>query len=208
MLAVVMILFHLSGLRQAHRHEVAWGDVPSWLTFGLLLIGLPVGLVQLNMQRIQLRDQQRELQQSHLILERQQANKVDLTKEPSDVTPASFSLTGKVWMGVVTNGSDRPIRDVACRIRHISGGHLISGARIGELVPMPAAQGGRSFQDLTPGPQAALIRIKQTCGFAFGVRVNEHPTAQVIVRFTDDVGLHWELDQDLHLMKLNNRDDW
>lgn len=208
MLPVIMVLFHIWALRPAHGHEVAWGDVPSWLTFGILLIGLPVGLVQLNMQRIQLRDQQHELQQSHLILERQQANKVDLTKEPSDVKPASFSKPGKVWMSVVTNGSDRPIRNVACRIRHIAGSHLISGARIGELVPMPAVQGGRSFQDLTPEPQAALMRIKQTCGFAFGVRVNDHPIAQVIVRFTDDVGLHWELDQDLHLKKLNNRDDW
>jgi hypothetical protein len=28
------------------------------------------------------------------------------------------------------------------------------------------------------------------------------------VRFTDDAGLHWQIDPDLHLKKLNDRRDW
>jgi hypothetical protein len=28
------------------------------------------------------------------------------------------------------------------------------------------------------------------------------------LRFTDDAGLHWQIDHDLHLRKLDNRDDW
>jgi len=28
------------------------------------------------------------------------------------------------------------------------------------------------------------------------------------VRFTDDAGLHWQIDHDLHLEKLEHRDDW
>jgi hypothetical protein len=30
----------------------------------------------------------------------------------------------------------------------------------------------------------------------------------MVTRFTDDSGLHWELDTDLHLLRLANRDDW
>ena len=28
------------------------------------------------------------------------------------------------------------------------------------------------------------------------------------LRFNDDAGLHWEIDNDLHLRPLDNRDDW
>jgi hypothetical protein len=30
----------------------------------------------------------------------------------------------------------------------------------------------------------------------------------VTARFTDDAGLHWQVDPDLHLKKLPDRSDW
>ena len=45
-------------------------------------------------------------------------------------------------------------------------------------------------------------------GFKFPFPVEDHPDALVKVRFTDDAGLQWEIGHDMHLEKLENRDDW
>jgi hypothetical protein len=207
-LGVVCLAVALWYLWRAHKHSVAWGDVPTWLEFVVVFIGLPAALLQLNMQRIQLREQQRELAEHRLLQDRQQADKVNLTRDQSDSAPATYSATGQVWMAVVTNDSERPIRDVASRIQIVRDGPLIGDARIGELIPMLSAQSGRAFQDLSTGNQVAIIRINHSYGFAFSVGADGHPTAHVMARFTDDAGLHWQLDQDLHLEKLIGRDDW
>jgi hypothetical protein len=178
------------------------------LAFVVVLVGLPAALAQLNMQRIQLRDQQRDAQQRQLILEREQVNHVNITREYSDALPEDSTVTARVWMAVVTNGSERPIRDVKCRIQPVPGEIFNCEPRVGELVPMASAQGGRVFRDLPSGGGVNLIRIGHTCGFSFDVAADEHPMAQVMTRFTDDAGLHWQLDQDLHLQKLDNRHDW
>lgn len=203
--ALALFLWHVW---RAHGHNVAWGDVPTWLAFVTVFIGLPAALLQLNLQRIQLREQQHELRERPLLLERQQADKVDLTRGHSDSPPATYSAPGRVWMAVVTNSSERPIRDVASRIQLVQGGPLLGDARIGELIPNSTLQGGRAFQDRSTDNKAAIIRVSQCYGFAFGVGADEHPMAQVTTRFTDDVGLHWQLDQDLHLKRLDDRDAW
>lgn len=202
---VALALWHLW---RAHGHSVTWGDVPTWLASVAVFIGLPAALLQLNMQRIQLREQQHELREHRLLLERQQADKVNLTRDHSDSTPATYPAKGQVWMAVITNDSERPIREVASRIQLVRGGPLLGNARIGELIPMANVQGGRAFQDRSVENKVAIIRVSHSYGFAFGVGVDEYPTAQVTARFTDDVGLHWQLDQDLHLKKLDDRNDW
>jgi hypothetical protein len=73
---------------------------------------------------------------------------------------------------------------------------------------MAALQAGRAFQDIPETHKVAMIRVNRSYGFAFGVSADDNPSAQVTIRFTDDVGLHWQLDQDLHLQKLENRNDW
>jgi hypothetical protein len=207
-LGVACVALTLWHLWRAHGHSVAWGDVPTWLAFVVVFIGLPAALLQLNMQRIQLREQQHELREHRLLVERQQANKVNITRDRSDSTPATYSATGQVWMAVITNDSERPIRDVASRIQLVQGGPLLGDARIGQLIPMPAVQGGRAFQDRSAENKVVIIRINHSYGFAFSVGSDEYPMAQVTARFTDDVGLHWQLDQDLHLKKLDDRNDW
>jgi hypothetical protein len=203
--AVGSTLWHLW---RAHEHSVAWGDVPTWLASVVVFFGLPAALLQLNMQRVQLREQQRDLAEHRLLLERQQANKVNLTRESSDSSPAAYSGAGQVWMAVISNNSERPIRNVASRIQIERDGPLIGDARIGELIPNSSAQSGRAFEDLLTEHKVVIIRIDNSCGFAFGVGADMHPTAQVAARFTDDAGLHWQLDQDLHLEKLVDRSEW
>jgi len=53
-----------------------------------------------------------------------------------------------------------------------------------------------------------ILRAGGKAGFAFPFAVAEYPQPQYWVRFTDDAGLHWQIDPDLHLEKLANRDDW
>jgi hypothetical protein len=38
--------------------------------------------------------------------------------------------------------------------------------------------------------------------------VEANSNARLAVRFTDDAGLHWQIDQDLHLEQLDNRGNW
>ena len=44
-----------------------------------------------------------------------------------------------------------------------------------------------------------LFVFALTCG---------HPGAHITARFTDDARLYWQIDHDLHLEKLDSRDDW
>jgi len=50
-----------------------------------------------------------------------------------------------------------------------------------------------------------LIRAGSRFGFKTTVPVKDHEVARMMVRFTDDAGLHWEVDPDLHLAKLDSR---
>lgn len=45
-------------------------------------------------------------------------------------------------------------------------------------------------------------------GFLVRLDVSAYPDTRLATRFTDDAGLHWQIDQDLHLQQLDNRDDW
>lgn len=122
---------------------VNWGDVPTWLAFAGAFLGGGAALWQLRLQRIQLTDQTR-------IQERQQANAIDVAGRPVDgaqaqVLPASEGES--VHMVVVANGSDRPIREVACKIEAIEADEKTRRQKpadvCGEVLPMalgPSAQ--------------------------------------------------------------------
>jgi hypothetical protein len=72
------------------------------------------------------------------------------------------------------------------------------------LDPRPPAhsltcQTERRYHSYGPARRPAL---------SFTAGTEEHPKAQVTARLTDDAGLHWQVDPDLHLEKLGDRDDW
>ncbi len=56
------------------------------------------------------------------------------------------------------------------------------------------------------GSRVSLIRADQACGFVFPFGVHDHRMARISARFTDDAGLPWQIDHDLHLEKLEQRD--
>ena len=66
----------------------------------------------------------------------------------------------------------------------------------------------RALIDAPERPDIPLILAGETGAFLFPVGVRLNRDARTAVRFTDDAGLHWQIDHDLHLEKLDNRDDW
>jgi hypothetical protein len=199
-----------------------WADVRAWVTFAVVLVGVPTALIQLNLQRLQLRSQQkvisdeadrnkrrdelldgqlRELEQRAQVLERQQAEAVEFSGEPGASLPNAEDPSKTVHMAVVRNMSGRPIRDVVCRIKPNSvQDYDWEAAVVAELASSPP------FRNPRQGGRALLIRAGQTFGFRFPFPVVDHPDALMKVRFTDDAGLHWEIDSDLRLVKLAGRD--
>ena len=58
------------------------------------------------------------------------------------------------------------------------------------------------------GSTVPLIRAGSQYGFLLRFDIEKNPDARIAARFTDDAGLHWQIDQDLHLESLDKRDDW
>jgi hypothetical protein len=176
-----------------------WNESRGWGTFAVVSFGLAAALWQLGLQRRQLGLLQRDLSQREQILERQQANCIDLT------------WTGNVdnyYMGIVRNESDRPIWNVVCQIELAPGQGLQPATATGrfEPSPFPGQEGKHVFREDAKGSPVSLIRVDQAHGFVFSFDILDHRMARIPARFTDDAGLHWQIDHDLHLAKLEHRD--
>ena len=192
---------------------VAWGDVPTWLAVVGGSVGGYAALRQLSMQREQLKDQQELIAQQNRLLERQQAGAVAVEFSATLGGPAGViaeDSTAMVYQAVVINNSGRPIRDVAARITPqgmVSAGAAAAALLANWEISSKASDrilSGRRNADrwpaLAPGARCALI-------FAF--EVDMYRNVAIAVRFDDDDGREWQVDQDLHLAKLDSRaGDW
>jgi hypothetical protein len=191
---------------------VQWGDIPTWVTVGvafLALIGAALAYrtqsEQLRLQRIQLEDQTR-------VQEREQANQVDVVWQHID--PSALLLLDEFAnvdkMLVVVNNSRRPIHIVASKVERSAIGQEPEPRRLpdasGELRPYPPGRQEDTFI-VVGGPVIPLIKAGAKGGFIwlFADRPG-FDWIQYWVRFTDDAGLHWEIDHSLHLEKLAQRD--
>jgi hypothetical protein len=189
----------------------AWGDVPTWLLVAVGAVGGGAALRQLGLQRTQLRDQQEVIRAQTQLLQRQQADQVDVATRLFD--GVRVGAAGQIHMVVVTNNSARPIREVACQIDAIP---AEASVRIrhhvtlyGELVPLmpigPEAQ-DEAFEVQERGDTMPVLRAGHKAGFVWDVPNVLYPRIIPWARFTDDAGLHWEITADLHLKKLDRRD--
>jgi hypothetical protein len=204
-----------------------WTEIRTWVGFVVVIIGAGVALYQLMMQRQQLEEQHqllkeeaernkrrdalldgqlRELEQRALMTERQQADAVDLRSRPSPkIIPSIPQLQhGTPYTAEVANGSRRPIRNVACRIELVPGDSL----RVPTVASSSKEIAERVIVTPVEGVCLDFVRAGTAAIFVFPFDVNKLPEARMIARFTDDGGLHWQLDTDLHLGKLASRDDW
>jgi hypothetical protein len=212
-------------------------DIRTWAGFVIVIIGAGVALWQLDMQRRQLADQQqviegevernmrrdalldgqlRELEQRTRILDRFQAEDIDLvpnctTREVPGFNPSSGE---RAHSADVANASRRPIRDIACRIEAMPGSGLQQARLAGLYSEAPVAissgrgMSSRTFLDPVESSLIPLMRAGDRGAFIFAVGGQQYPEARITVRFTDDAGLHWQLGHDLHLETLDHRGDW
>ena len=51
-----------------------------------------------------------------------------------------------------------------------------------------------------------VLRAGQTAAFVWGITTAQYTNFSWFVRFTDDAGLEWQIDNLLHLRKLDSRD--
>jgi hypothetical protein len=185
---------------------------------------------QVDLQRDQLKDQKTvnakqievldtqliEMQRRTEAIERQQANEITLTRRgfSGAVPRLRSSAGGDVHMAVVENESRRPVRHVVCRISPgVPGDLMHEAAMVGWMVNRPPGlmpQRDPQYDVLEGQAQdtkVSLIRAGDRAAFVFAYEVSQYPGLMTL-RFTDDARLHWQIDPDLHLQKLDSRDDW
>lgn len=197
------------------------GDLSAWLLVGLGGVGGGAALWQLGLQRRQLRDQQEVIRSQAQVLERQQANKIDVRATSIDGAAAKVlpEESGEpVHLVMVANGSDRPVCEVVVKVVAIQTDRSIRHERLahvyGEMVTYAM---GVSFG---PGSGATaetfvfhanadtipVVRAGHTAGFVWAFTLARYPEIVPTVRFTDDAGLDWQINADLHLERLKERD--
>jgi hypothetical protein len=167
-----------------------------------------------NLQRIQLRDQQKVIERQTRLQEREQANQVNVSMRGIDGAQAKVLPEDKgelVHMAVVANGSNRPIREVSAKIEVIRR----DGARFdkmadtyGEVVAFGLGAGAEAetFVFQQHASTMPVLVSNRKAAFVWPFTAPDHPNLLSWVRFTDDAGLHWEIDTSLHLTRLDNRD--
>jgi hypothetical protein len=171
----------------AHHTQIALGDIPTWLLF---LGASAAALIALR----QLRTQQKDIARQARQLERQQADEVGFVLDSAAGTGRQKRYVARVF-----NGSRRPIRNVVCHLEPGPGQGRHLAAKVGEMVDWglshaPERRGTFVGHD---GSLVELIRAGATFSFVFGA--GEYPDARASARFTDDAGLSWQIDHNLHL---------
>lgn len=169
--------------------------MPTWVAVAAAAIA---ALIALRAPK----SQNKEFARQVAVLERQQADQVDVRSSPvsaNRVLKHGAATWSSSYRGMtVDNGSRRPIRDIAAMLSPGDGTALIGTSEAGFTL----ASGTTQYQSgVLP-----LLRAGGECSFRFDVLTSEHPKATILIPFDDDAGLHWQIDQNLHLQKLEHRD--
>jgi hypothetical protein len=174
--------------------HVNLGDLPTWL-------GVAAASVAAAFVFLQLRSQQQEIARQTLVLERQQADMVDIQQFwQSELAPEGVSaagLTGKeYWHATeVTNQSRRPIRDVAARFEPSPGAKVLAPTVIARFAVGPESTSGRRNRSLVKSYKRSTVTLAPagtSWSFVFPCVASATDQVRTFVRFTDDADLHWQ----------------
>ena len=169
-------------------------------------------LVQADAARVQADAAVRQLAHQERRQEREQAYKVDLSAaatlgSANGVLPADSPEY--VYKAVIRNGSELPIRNVSARLL-IAGQEPSMPAVTSLLLEVPIAGGATADMPVqqSPATHRQLMGPGERAAFVFAVECNRHPVARMEARFTDDERVSWEIDHELHRVKLPEREGW
>jgi hypothetical protein len=194
-----------------------FGDLPTWLAVIVASVGGYVALRQLRDQQRQFAVEAKRNEKRDKLLESQLAEAAERAnssrrQQAEQVYLKGFPVwTGKEGMAEVGNGSHRPIRDVICRLYLDGRPVLPSGFTVGlrfeppfstvnrqlELVTKPASE---DDLDLANGRYRNLL-AGEAIRASFPAEAQTVGDVTYLVRFTDDAGVRWQLDEDMHLGK-------
>jgi len=171
---------------------INWGSAPEWGALIVAAIGGGVALIQLRQQqRTLIRELRRGAALEEALL-REQAGAVDL---------AWTTDSARETFVKVTNNSRRPIRGVDCRVVLTANGGVIAlPSRAGEMQEKKVLKGSDWIlpkDGVAPGEWCNVLRAGGQAGFVMPAPPG--PGQRALVRFIDDAGLHWQLDNELHL---------
>jgi hypothetical protein len=177
-----------------------------------------------KLQAQDLEESLKERKRLRQVAEREQANDIGfawwpashvlIMKPPSQPPPGTprhpqvveHVDTSGMSVLVVDNASRRRILDAACRIEPSEGAALtLAAEQIGQLADVPIESHRAMLNQLADGSTVSLIRAGSRYGFLFRFDLEKQPGARLAAQFTDDAGLHWQIDQDLHLEPLDKR---
>lgn len=200
------------------------GDLPTWIAALGGTGAAAAALRQLALQRRQLANQQqvieaeternrkrdelvdrqlRDFDQRTQAWERRQAEKITVEFTPSTTPPRGVTLNegDRVFAALVVNNSDRPIRDVTAAIV-IGQAEAQPPSAYHRLIPSTyPSTGGFGISETIQDSHIGLMMIDDRTEFVFPYSTSTR-AAVVLVRFTDDAGLRWQVDPNLHLERV------
>jgi hypothetical protein len=196
-----------------HRGSgVNWGDVPTWIAVFVAAIGGAVALIQLHRQGEVLKGEVERNKRRDKLLDGQLAElrdrELDRVREQAESVAVGLQLnTGEGPFGYVTNGSRRPITEVVAGIVEplATGGNTTHHA--GTWTPDGPSETG-SYVPLKSA-EYPVLRPKEvaTAWFTPNQLPSQRPW-RLVVRFKDDAGRRWQLDDFQHLERAPDGDGW
>jgi hypothetical protein len=175
----------------------------------------------LILQAEDLRESVRERERLRKAAERAQADEISFRLTATRFPNIAEEDSGRnfvvapgetVHMAIVSNGSRRPIKNVECSLGDAPDTDLfpkphsdlaVIAGRLG-AADAPA-RGHPPLVDMFPRSRVLQILPEEEYGFVF--ELNSHHDlsfSHVTTRFTDDVGLRWQIDRSQHLERLPN----
>jgi hypothetical protein len=152
-----------------------------------------------------------ERERQRRVAERAQADAVEFAWWPSShvlVTgPAggNANVRGAAVLAV-RNASRHRITNVTCRAATPGRpGLTLPAEKTGEMTETGSPAHRAILNSPAEGSAVPLIRPGSRYGFLLRFNLDEQPGTHLAVLFTDDAGLHWQINQDLHLEQFESR---
>jgi hypothetical protein len=202
--------------------EIEWGGLADWVT-GVSTValaavtawGLHTQRQDIQRQQRELADQQEQLNEQRELTRRQtelitrqlntvrtaQARRVDAQGDHASFELAGHGV-GDYQLVRVDNGSDHAVYEVDCILNH-GGGNAALPVVVGRMRG-PGGIPGPRFTPLGPTPRP-ILRAGEWISFVFAM-IAEVPTeTRFTVSFTDEAGVHWEVDEQQRLTEISAR---